>query len=121
MCSCEKLDAYIAGAMRGYPNNNYDAFKKAAEVLTNKGLTFFDPSQENDSHLPFETCMRKDLNAVVNMCDTVVLIEGWRKSIGANAEVFSAMVCGKPVFELHGETLVKIDTSIFQLPYLLGQ
>jgi len=93
-----KFDLYLAGPMRGYEELNIPLFKKVAKDLRTQGYTIFNPGDENDTHLSFEECMRKDLDAVVNRCKAIALLPGWRNSIGANAEVLSALVCGKKIY-----------------------
>jgi len=94
------FDWYLAGPMTGYPEFNHPAFKLAAKVLRNRGYTVWSPAEENDTHLTFNVCMAKDLNAVVNLCKGVVLLNGWKRSLGANMETFAAFGCGKIIREL---------------------
>lgn len=108
---------YIAGGMTGLPNNNREKFSAAAKVLDKLGLTYFNPSDSNLPTMTYEECLQVDLDVIINKSMGVVAIPGWRKSKGANAEILVANVCGKPVYELAGEELVKVDTSVFRLPY----
>jgi len=94
------FDWYLAGPMTGYPEFNYPAFKLAAQLLRNRGYTVWSPAEENDTHLTFNICMRKDLDAVVNLCNGIILLNGWKKSLGANMETFAAFGCGKVIREL---------------------
>jgi hypothetical protein len=95
-----RYDWYLAGPMTGYPEHNHPAFKLAAKLLRNRGYTVWSPAEENDTHLTFNVCMKKDLNAVVNLCRGIVLLNGWKRSLGANTETLSAYVCGKSIREL---------------------
>lgn len=122
------FDYYLAGGMTGYPEFNHPAFHLATKLLRNRGYSVWSPAEENDTHLSFNICMKKDLNAVVNLCNGIVLLKGWRMSLGANMETFVAFGCGKPVRELiiskSNETKDGYELSFnipdlkkYQLPY----
>lgn len=95
-----KFDYYLAGGMTGYPEFNHPAFHLATKLLRNRGYKIWSPAEENDTHLSFNVCMKKDLNAVVNLCRGIILLNGWKKSLGANIETFAAYGCGKDIREL---------------------
>jgi hypothetical protein len=95
-----KFEWYLAGPMSGLPEFNYPAFRLAAKLLRNRGYKIWSPAEENDTHLTFNTCMKKDLNSVVNLCKGILLLNGWKKSLGANIETFAAYGCGKTIREL---------------------
>jgi hypothetical protein len=121
-------DFYLCGPMRGYKDLNKSMFTWAAMVLRASGFTLWNPS-ENDSYLKssFAQCMTADLNAVINECRNIVLLPGWRKSLGANMEVFVAFACGKSAVELipneyqTGFELIPLDCSNYHLPYENGE
>lgn len=121
-------DFYLGGPMRGMPNLNKATFALAADLLRNKGFTVWSPA-EHDSYLKlsFGQCMTVDLNAVINDCRKVALLPGWRESLGANMEAFSAFACGKEAVEiiLNGDKtdieFVPVDLSDYCLPYKEGE
>lgn len=119
-------DFYVCGSMRNYPELNYPTFHKAAKLLRQKGFTCYNPAEHDGIAKEVQTfaiCMKRDLDALVNLCDGIALLPGWRDSLGANAEAFSAFVCGKNVVEIlfnDSETdigLAHIDLSGYRLPY----
>jgi len=125
--SKKTYDFYVAGPMRGYKDLNKQMFAMAAMLLRARGFTIWSPS-EHDSYLKlsFAQCMTADLNAIINQCSKIALLPGWRDSLGANMEVFSAFACGRPVFELVSNDdgadydIVQFDSSSYVLPYKIG-
>lgn len=84
--------------MTGYPDFNYPAFRKAAEIFRTQGLEVFDPSEcfDGDQTLSKETYMREDITAVLK-ATLVVTLDGWEESSGARLEVEVAKAIGIPV------------------------
>lgn len=125
---CVKYDFYVGGPMRGYPNLNKGMFSLIAHLLRSKGFTVWSPA-EHDSYLKlsFAQCMTVDLKKVIFGCRKIALLPGWRESLGANMEVFSAFACGKDAFEVlmnDDKTdfeLMSVDLSKYRLPYQLGE
>lgn len=120
-------DLYIGGPMRHIPQLNKPMFTLVARILRERGYTVWSPAEhESYLELSFATCMTKDLNAVINNCQRIALLPGWKESLGANAETFSAFVCGKKAVEIvldEDETdieLRSIDLSCYHLPYQNG-
>ena len=121
-------DFYVGGPMRGYKELNKPMFALVAHLLRSKGFTVWSPS-EHDSYLKlsFAQCMTADLNAVINSCRKIALLPGWRDSLGANMEVFSAFACGKEAVEVVPNKdktdfdLVPLDPSKYRLPYQTGE
>ena len=97
---------YLAGPMRGFPNDNYAAFEEAARSLRDLGHEVVSP-HEGDAAAGFipgvdagtKTYMARDLPLVLS-CMAVVVLPGWMKSAGAQIEVFVAKRCGMSVFDL---------------------
>lgn len=89
-------DFYVCGPMRGYKDLNRPMFILVARLLREKGFTVWSPA-ENGSYLEssFAECMTGDLDAIINKCDGIALLPGWRNSLGANTEAFTAFVCNK--------------------------
>lgn len=88
------MRVYIAGPMRGYPEFNHPAFHKAAAWLEDFGYTPINPAAINE-HLDeggqatFAEYMRNDLTALLH-CDAILMLEGWRQSVGATVEMVVA-------------------------------
>jgi len=121
-----ECDAYLAGPMRGIPEMNIPAFMKAAELLRSDGFTIWNPAEEMDDP-SFHNNMLIDLDALINKCSSVILLPGWRTSVGANAEAMAAYVCGKRALEfvltpydMVPYDLLDVDLSKYLLPYLVS-
>lgn len=84
---------YIAGPMTGLPDWNFEAFNDAAEELISQGLKVINPAANNDTTLPYETYMRKAIEALLT-CDTILMLSGWEKSNGARMEHMIAVNLG---------------------------
>ncbi len=93
-------DIYLAGPMRGVENGNKDLFLKTAKTLRDRGFSVWNPAEQNDSSMTFANCIKNDLLAVIDECESVFVLPGWRESLGTNAEVFTAYVCGKKIHEI---------------------
>jgi hypothetical protein len=131
---------YIAGPMRGIPLYNFPAFDAAKEKLISLGhipispadidrSNGFDPAKLPVDHdwdsiesigLDVRQIVRRDLMALVS-CEAVYLLDGWRESIGARAEVAVAQWLGLPLCAFfpawmpgvgHFEAIGKADTKI---------
>ena len=125
--SKKTFDFYLAGGMRGYEDLNKPMFTLVSRLLRSKGFTVWSPSEHKSYlQLSFSQCMTVDLNRVINNCRKIALLPGWRKSLGANIEAFSAFACGKKSVEIvlnrdeTDITLVCVDLSKYQLPYGVG-
>ena len=95
-----RYDYYIAGPMRGHYDNNKQMFAWVSRTLKSRGWSSFNPADENDIDFKFSECMRKDLAVIINDCSKIIVLPGWRSSVGANAEVLVGLVCGKIIEEV---------------------
>ena len=88
--------AYLAGPMRGRPDNNYPAFHAAAKILREAGWTILSPAETSEKHPKwgFPQYMSLDIKMVLK-ADTIILLPGWEQSQGALAELHVAEVTGK--------------------------
>ena len=124
----KKYDFYVGGPMRGYPDLNKKMFTLITHMLRSKGFTVWSPS-EQDSYLKqsFAECMTLDLDAVMFKCRKIVLLPGWRDSLGANMEVFCAFACGKEAVEVvqnEDKTdfdLAPLNLTQYRLPFQTGE
>lgn len=110
--------AYIAGPVTGLPDRNRPAFEEArlvVERITGAHVTIpHDFVKESDVET---TAM---VLCVVAICDTVklgvpffvVLLPGWRESLGTAVEAALARQLRVPVVELIGEELREIDSVL---------
>ena len=117
---------YISGPMTGYPGDNRAEFKRVTAELRALGHQVVDPTEmdleyndagevSSDSPSPlWRMFITRDVAIILSsQFDGIVALEGWRKSKGARAEVFMAVLCGTPVFdERYGPVCVTgIDLS----------
>lgn len=105
----QQFDLYLAGGMRGYEDKNKAMFLKVATLLREQGYSVFNPGEVNDDGMSFEECMRIDLDAVVNRCESIALLPNWKNSVGANAEALVASMCGKKAYQVR---LIKKNTQV---------
>lgn len=119
-----KYDFYLAGSMRGHPELNKPLFTKVAKLLRERGFTVWSPSEHKSYlQLSFGQVITIDLNKVINDCRKIALLPGWKKSLGANGEAFSAFLCGKEAVEIvlnesaNSIALIHVDLSGYCLPY----
>jgi nucleoside 2-deoxyribosyltransferase len=106
-----KQTIYLAGPMRGFPRYNFAAFTRVCEQLRAMGYKVLSPHEIDlvwgfDPDIPHKEqtvamidMVRRDVEAI-GFCDMVVLLPGWRKSVGARAEVAIAKWLKKPVINL---------------------
>lgn len=102
---------YIAGPMRGFPNYNFFIFNLIDNVLTANGYEVYNPARLDreagepwtdpakpdwaDETYPLTTqdvrrILRRDTDIIHSLRgedgDAVIMLPGWRKSVGANLE-----------------------------------
>lgn len=93
-----KKRVYISGPITGVDNYE-ENFKKMATSLTGLGYEVINPAAFNDAlpnTLSYEEYLKFDLS-LLNMCDTICLLKGWEKSLGANREYGYALAKGYKV------------------------
>jgi nucleoside 2-deoxyribosyltransferase len=93
------IDVYLAGPMRGYPDNNRAAFNESAGMLRKKGYVVFNTADIDAEGGTLPEMLAKDVAWILREAEAVVLIPGWERSAGAKAEVMLAHAVGIPVFE----------------------
>ena len=84
--------------MSGLPLHNFPAFEQAAASLRALGYTVVSPHEceevHHDAPKPWEYYVRKDLIAMLQTCDTIVMLDGWGDSNGACLEYHVATHLG---------------------------
>lgn len=94
-----KKKIFISGPMKGIKDFNKPAFDAAEEMLKNKGYSVFNPSwmsfdeswsREEKSHIDF---------AIIDVCDAIYQLSGWRQARGAVMEYEYAMTKHKEIIE----------------------
>lgn len=90
---------YIAGPMRGRPDDNFPAFREAAAVLRALGWTVVSPHEITETvfsgvrDLPPREYMAEDIRQLLR-CDAIAVLEGWEASTGARCEAAIATTLG---------------------------
>lgn len=82
---------YLSGPMSFLPDLNRPAFNKAAKALRRKGYRVVNPPEldRNEPQRSWEGCLRRDI-AYLLKCNSVATLPNWKKSRGANLEIYIA-------------------------------
>lgn len=108
----KKLTVYLAGPMTGKPYYNFlqfDAYKARLKMLGLKVISpadidreyGFDPFKSMTKNFPkHETCLRRDVEAIIKADAVVVMPGAIGKSAGTCFEVAAAIFLKKPVYQL---------------------
>jgi hypothetical protein len=100
---------YISGPIKGRPDGNREAFRRAEIRLAELGCDSVNPHHINPDHTGRECVgelldeerhrygcyLRADIRELV-ACDAYVVLDGWNGSKGAQAEVVVAQAIGLP-------------------------
>lgn len=109
---------YLAGPMRGLPENNFPAFDEAETQWRAAGWHVFSPANlwrasgwpiDGGTEEQRASCthgMQLDLSCVY-AADAIALLPGWRKSRGATVEIALAQVLGLPIYD--AVTMLKME------------
>lgn len=116
-----KPTIYIAGPMRGRPNDNRDAFAAAARRLAAKGWQPVNPVDVARILPCVEDDGTRDGMALARLmeverhiaakCDALYLLNGWARSAGALGEV-TAFLQSRQVYASDGVVL-ELDDGVF--------
>jgi len=98
--------AYLSGPMSGIKNDNFPAFRAAANTLRADGWTIVNPIETD--HLvenagekkAWHRYLRKDLGIICQTCDAIIVMQGWEESDGARLEVKTCFELGMPIYKL---------------------
>lgn len=98
---------YISGPMTGYPDLNKAAFIEAEKYLRTRddlgsvvNPIKLSESVERRFYLSdkshYQACLKKDIVALMD-CDSVYMLKGWTKSMGATLEYQIAVIFDKRI------------------------
>ena len=89
---------YVSGGMSGLPDLNRPAFNKAAKALRKKGYQVVNPPEldYNEPKRSWEDCLKRDIKHLMK-CKEIATLQGWKKSRGANLEVYIGKALKYPV------------------------
>lgn len=93
------MKLYLAGPMRGLPDENRAAFDKAAAALRAAGHEVLVP-HEHDDLFPGGTLRQKFARTVAWLCayaEGMATLDGWHASLGTQGEVSCARALDIPV------------------------
>lgn len=96
-----KMNIYLSGPMKGYPNRNYPLFNAAAKQLRSAGHTVYNPAEfefEGDV-FPIRKAFAEYAKYICEEADAIVLLPAWGASLGVSAELALAKNCGLKVVE----------------------
>lgn len=118
---------YLAGPMQGIPEFNFPRFNAVAWALRQDGHRVFNPAQrdieraggvdiskgntegklteETKKHFSLREALADDTNFICLEADTIVLLPGWEKSNGAQAEHRLAVALGHEIIYVHQEVV----------------
>jgi hypothetical protein len=93
---------YIAGPMRGRPEMNFPAFLEAAKTLRERGHEVRCPAEPEPGFDPHDLrpAIGNVLQWIATQADALILLPGWEMSLGARAEMATALAVGIPVYRL---------------------
>lgn len=97
---------YISGAITG-TNDFIERFAKAQKELETQGYAVMNPAHAN-SYMPDDATYEEYMKisfCLLDMCDSIYMLNGWEKSCGANRE--------------YGYALAKDMTIIFEQAKIL--
>ena len=110
---------YISGAITG-TDDYLERFEKVENELKEMGYEVINPAKFN-SHLPktttWEQYMAIDYK-MLDICDTIYMLNGWENSKGANAELDYAKQNSKMViYQLDNKNVLKLGKSLIMHKY----
>ena len=87
------MKVFISGPMTGYPDDNYPAFHAAEAELLKWGASSVESPARNIRQDSWEAYMQLSVGQMLG-CKVVATLPGWRKSVGATAEIALAKLVG---------------------------
>lgn len=98
------MTVYLSGPMTGCLDLNIGAFIRAKERLKGLKVKVVDPhdiSRKVNRRIKspeYSDYMRADLLALLQKCDAILMLSGWKESRGARLEYLVAKTCGLRIF-----------------------
>jgi hypothetical protein len=100
---------YIAGPMRNRPLFNFPAFDAAEFILAAQGwnpinpasmdrAVGFNPERDVPDKAFLDAALKRDVQAIIEKADALVLLPGWEQSTGAKAEMALAKWKHIPIY-----------------------
>lgn len=92
------MKIYISGAITG-TDDYMERFAKAEKELTEQGYSVVNPAKVN-AQLPENTTYEEYMKmcfCMLDMCDSIYMLNNWDKSCGANREYGYAMAKDKVI------------------------
>ncbi len=99
---------YISGPMKNMADGNMQAFDEAEKQLKQLGYEVLNPRKIGEElnvrffemgKVPtYEDYLREDIIQMLEKCDAVLVLPGWRTSKGSKLEIANALACGIDVF-----------------------
>ena len=92
------MRVYISGPITGVPDY-MEKFEAAEKELVEKGFAVVNPAKINygmPDDMTYEEYMEIDIK-LIDMCDVICMLRGWKMSRGANREYGYALGKGKTI------------------------
>lgn len=112
---------YVAGPITAMPNENREEFDRVSKLLRSMGHEVINPHElcaeipkEGNPELVWLHCLKRCLPELAK-CDKVVMLEGFKNSIGSMVEFTSALMRGMDVVmmsEIEEQLAVGNHTSL---------
>jgi len=89
---------YLSGGMTGIKDLNKPAFFKAARLLRRHGFRVVNPTELDwkEPKRSWVGCLERDIAHLVT-CEAIATLPGWKKSKGANLEIYIGKALSYPV------------------------
>lgn len=92
---------YLSGPITGMPEKNHPLFMEVAGKLREMGHRVYNPREFTwtEAAFPKRKAFAEYCAFICNEADTIVLLPGWRHSLGCSAEVALAKNCSLDIVE----------------------
>ena len=111
---------YISGPMTGKPDRNEPLFRSTEERLRELGHEVFNPCNLPKT-FSYRTAVDADLRWICAHAEALVVLPGWWDSLGATAEVATALAIKIPCYAAHEGGFYLRSGTLYQGDLDLGQ